>query len=206
MKRQIPIVLALLLGFALPMMAQNNKVEARIQLARDQYAKGLANIASVKPYMEEGVPNVNYLSVVRHQNWAGSGQCADKMDFYYEEVYEPDDEYQETPIAYRPVMIRRNKEMYEGGPALLEEYVFDDEGRPLFWFTSYFDWSIGHGGSRVELRQYYDEKGEVIRTICKTTDESGETKVCGKENFEDNLNRAIDDFNRFKSVFDAIYN
>lgn len=66
------VAVALLLCFALPMMAQNKKEEARVQLAREKYAEGLANIAAVKQYEADDIPAVNYTTVVRKQNWAGA--------------------------------------------------------------------------------------------------------------------------------------
>jgi hypothetical protein len=78
--------MALLLCFALPMMAQNKKEEDRIQLARDKYAEGLGLVSSNKQYEADEIPAVNYTSVVRKQNWAGGGQSVDKMDFYYNEI------------------------------------------------------------------------------------------------------------------------
>ena len=49
------VTMALLLCFALPMMAQNKKEEARIQLAREKYAEGLGLISSNKQYEEEEI-------------------------------------------------------------------------------------------------------------------------------------------------------
>ena len=150
--------MALLLCFALPMMAQNKKEEARVQLAREKYAERLEQIAEIKAYEEDEIPAVNYTSVVRKQNWAGGGQSVDKMDFYYHEI---EDDMEPYPVGYTLVMVRR---VYNAGSTdHFEEYVYDDEGNPLFWYKRY-------GYSKedmVELRGYYDANGQCIRTICK---------------------------------------
>ena len=97
--------MALLLCFALPVMAQNKKEEERVQLARDRYAAGLENIAINKQYEQDEIPAVNYTSVVRKQNWAGGGQSVDKMEFYYNEI---EDDMEPYPVGYSLVLVRRN--------------------------------------------------------------------------------------------------
>ena len=88
MKKQVVIVFLLLVNMAMPVAAQKNdkKVEERVQLARDRYAAGLEKIAINKQYERDKVPAVNYTTVTRQQNWAGSGMTTDKMEFYYTEI------------------------------------------------------------------------------------------------------------------------
>ena len=206
MRRNLICIAVLLLGFVLPAAAQNKNDEKRIQLARVKYAAALANIAAVRQYIEDDIPNVNYTTVVRQQNWSGSGQRADKMEFYYDEVYDSEEEYDPYPTSYRLVIVRRTNELSMGEPPAVEEYVYDDEGRPLFWFTKYDQWFEGRGMVKVELRQYYDEEGEAIRVICKAADENGQMKECAVDDFVFTLAHAVEDFARFKTIFDAIYN
>lgn len=62
MKKQIIIVLLLLVSIAMPVAAQktDKNLEERVQLARDRYAVGLENISINKQYEREEVPAVNY--------------------------------------------------------------------------------------------------------------------------------------------------
>lgn len=197
MKKQKILLLALLLGLVLPMMAQNKKVEDRIQLAREKYADRLAQIAQIKQYEEDEIPAVNYTSVTRKQNWAGGGPSVDKMDFYYHEIEEDMEPY---PVGYTLVMVRR---VYNSGSTNhFEEYVYDDEGNPLFWYKRY-----GYSKEEmVELRGYYDANGQCIRTICKRADENGEMKTCDlDEELEEVFSSTFDHFIALKAAFQAIY-
>lgn len=190
-------MMALLLCFALPMMAQNKKEEERVQLARDRYAAGLENIAINKQYEQDEIPAVNYTSVVRKQNWAGGGQSVDKMDFYYNEI---EDDMEPYPVGYSLVLVRRTYNV--GSTDHFEEFVYDNEGRPLFWFSRY-------GSAKdnmTELRGYYDANGQCIRTICKRADENGEMKTCDlDEEMEYAFSTVFDHFIALNAAFQAIY-
>ena len=189
--------MALLLCFALPMMAQNKKEEDRIQLARDKYAEGLGLISSNKQYEADEIPAVNYTSVVRKQNWAGGGQSVDKMDFYYNEI---EDDMEPYPVCYSLVLVRRNYNV--GSTDHFEEFVYDDEGRPLFWFSRYGS----DKDNMTELRGYYDYNGKLIRSICKKSDPNGEMKTCElDEDMEYAFSTVFDHFIALKAAFQAIY-
>lgn len=210
MKRQTIIVLALLLGFAMPVLAQGKtkKVEDRIQLAREKYADGLALI---NESVEEGF---NYATVVRNQNWAAIGQKIDSLEFYYHELRkEEEDPY---PGGYALRMVRRKFNITVRNH--LQEYLFDDQGRPLFYYTRFtelvdesdcgFPLYVNPevGLPQFELRLYYDEKGNVIRTIYKTLDENGKMKEISESQVKPIKGLFLDpDFTYVKSVFDAIY-
>ena len=197
MKKQMIFVLALLLGFVMPALAQNKKVEDRIQLAREKYAERLEHIAVVKEYEEDEIPAVNYTTIVRKQNWAGSGQMVDKMEFYYFEIEEDAEPY---PVGYTLVMMRRTYNI--GSTDYFEEYVYDDEGNPLFWFTRY-----GYAkDDMVELRGYFAADGTLVQTICKKADENGDMKTCGlEEDFNEAFADAQKHFGQFKKVFHDLY-
>ena len=189
--------MALLLCFALPVMAQNKKEEERVQLARDRYAAGLENIAINKQYEQDEIPAVNYTSVVRKQNWAGGGQSVDKMEFYYNEI---EDDMEPYPVGYSLVLVRRNYNV--GSTDHFEEFVYDNEGRPLFWFSRY-------GSAKdnmTELRGYYDANGKLIRSICKKSDPSGEMKTSElDEDMEYAFSTVFDHFIALNAAFQAIY-
>lgn len=199
MKKQTIIVLALVMGFALPVLAQSKskKGEDRIQLAREKYAERLEHIAFVKEYEEDEIPAVNYTTIVRKQNWAGSGQMVDKMEFYYSEIEEDAEPY---PVGYTLVMMRRTYNI--GSTDYFEEYVYDDEGNPLFWFTRY-----GYDkDDMVELRGYYNADGTLVQTICKKADKNGDMKTCDlEEDFEMAFADAQTRFGHYKKVFHDLY-
>lgn len=211
MKKQTIIILALLVGFAMPALAQNKnkKVEDRIQLAREKYAEGLALVAENE---EEGRPG--YATVVREQMWAAIGDKTDRMEFYYNELR--DEEENPYPDAYALRMVRRTYNITVRDH--LQEYLFDDQGKPLFYFTHFTELvdesdcgfplyvNAEVGLPEFELRLYYDEKGKVIRTIYKTLDENGKMKEISESQVEPIKGLFLDpDFTYVKKVFDAVY-
>ena len=208
MKKNIIIAMALLLGLALPSHAQKN-VEARVQLARERYAEGLDNIATNRAYEKDDIPAINYTTVLRQHNWPGSGMSNDKMEFYFNER---EDEMEPYQTSFDILMVRRTYNM--GNTAYFEEYVYDAEGNPLFWYT-YFGFKDGKNFiDKFELRGYYFADGTLARTICKKMDEKGEMKTCsvdelvyeyGEMTLASTFDHALEHFEELKTVFNALY-
>lgn len=204
MKRQTILLLMLLVGLAMPAMAQNKnkKVEDRILLAREKYADGLALIAA---NTIDDWSSLNYTSVVRHQNWAAVGEREDKMDFYYHEIEDEEDPY---PVGYALRMVRRTYNV--AARNFLEEYLFDDNEKPLFFFTHFTEMLNSVEDSfEFEVRYYYDENGNVIRSIFKMMDKNGKMKEITEKSHPEVV-KELDgitspQFNYVKKIFDAIY-
>ena len=204
MKKELFFIL-MLLGFALPTLAQN-KVEDRIQLARKLYAEGKDKIA----YNANKDTPYNYATVVRKQNWPATGQRTEETEFYYNEIEADDDPY---PVGYALCMVRNSYNLTVREHS--EEYLYDEKGCPLFYYIRYDD-NLSEDLdklAKIELRQYYDEEGKVLRTIYKISDESGKMKEITEKSHPEVvkscqflLNFAIDNFAHFKAMFDAIYN
>ena len=183
----LSILLLLSLGFG--MQAQNRKMEhPRVQLSREVYPQRLEHIAYVKEFESDGTPNVNYLTTVRQQNWAGSGQSVDRVEYYYKEIEE---ECEPNPLGYILLMVRRTYNM--GSQNVFEEFVYDDDGYPLFWYTKYgFE-----GEEQSELRGYYDVDGSLVKSLVKQGKGSGEVDAV-----YDNARKS---FSLFRQAFDALY-
>jgi len=211
MKKPILIVLLLMLSVAMPVAAQKNdkNTKERVQIARDRYAQGLEKISDTKQYESDGIPAVNYTSIVRKQNWAGAGMTNDKMDFYYNEI---EDEMEPNPVGYELLMVRRSYNM--GSMDYFEEYVYDTEGNPLFWYTQ-FGYKEGKSYyNKFELRGYYYADGSLAQTICKKMDDKGEMKSCSineplseysEATLESTFTHALDHFEELKTVFTTLY-
>lgn len=211
MKKQTVIILLLLLGLAIPAVAQkkDKKVEERVQLARDRYAEGLETIATIKDYEKNDIPAVNYTTVVRKENWGGSGMTVDKMEFYFNAL---EDEDESRPHGYTILMVRRTYNV--GSTDFFEEYLYDEDGNPLFWFTRYGFNSGSAYTYRVELRGYFAADGTLIRTICKKAGEDGTYQTCSvndrvndydEETLEAAFTRAQHRFQVLKNSFDTMY-
>lgn len=201
MRKQLLLVFMLLLGFSMPTMAQNKnpKVEERIQLARQKYSEG-------KDLVAQNAGNntpLNYTTVVRKQNWPATGQRVEETEFYYNEIGNEEDP---DTKGYALCMVCNTYNV--AAREYYEEYVYDDNGHPLFYYARYDEVNKG----KTELRQYYDEAGEVIRTIYKTSDKDGKMKeISGNstsevvESGKFMLRFVSDNFAHLKAVFDAIY-
>lgn len=206
MKKYFLIALTLF-GLFVPSFAQGDKkVEDRIQLARDKYAEGVALIAS---NMKEETPH-NYTTVVRQQNWPAIGEKVDKMEFYYNEIEDEDNPY---PAGYALRMVRHtyNVTVREH----LEEYLYDDDGKPLFFFMRYEEFfndvKLDYV-PKIEIRHYYDVEGNVIRSIYKMSDKNGKMQTITEKNnpeiFKEiswEIQSYPSDFTYLKKVFDTIY-
>ena len=82
----VATLLVTALGMQASPAAPNKNADKRVKLAREKYPQRLEAISSVKQYEKDEIPNVNYLTAVRQQNWAGSGQSKDKTEYYYTEI------------------------------------------------------------------------------------------------------------------------
>jgi hypothetical protein len=188
----------------MPTLAQNKnkKVEDRIQLAREKYAEGLTLIAenSADQYP------LNYTIVVRKQNWAAVGMRSDSIWFYYNELR--DDEEEPYPDGYALRMVHRTYNV--AARDYLEEYLFDDNGKPLFFFTHFTEMLSSIDDTfEFEVRYYYDENGKIIRSIFKLMDENGKMKEITSKSHPEVVQEldglTSPDFNYVKMIFDAIY-
>ena len=205
MKRKLLFVLVLLLGSSLPALTQNKdlKVEERIQLARTKYTEGKDLIAN---NTEKDKPS-NYTTMVRKQNWPTTGQRVEETEFYYNEIGNENEPYA-TGYALCMVCNTYNVAARE----YYEEYVYDDNGQPLFFYARYDEANLGYPG-KTELRQYYDAEGNAIRTIYKTSDKDGKMKE-SNENSDSEIVQSgkvmlrfvADNFAHHKAVFDTVYN
>ena len=92
----------------------------------------------------------------------------------------------------------------------LEEYLFDDNEKPLFFFTHFTEMLNSVDDSfEFEVRYYYDENGKVIRSIFKMMDKDGTMKEITSKSHPEIVKEldglASPDFDYVKKIFDAIY-
>lgn len=203
MRKQLLILFALLLGLVTPMAAQKNfKVDPRVKLAKQKYTERASYVLTMKEYEKDGIPSLNYTTVVRKQNWSGSGQMIDSMTFYYQEEYVDDTE--PYPSGYTLTIMCRAYNI--GSGEYFEQYIYDDEGNPLLWYShyGYFD---GKGYiNQFELQGCYAANGDLLEATCKKAEKGGELKDCElEETFEMAFDSAKKNFTLFKKVFNELY-
>ena len=189
MRTKMIVLAVTLLSVCAALSAQDkNAVDKRVQLARSLYPQRLEKIASVRQYERDEIPNVNYTTVVRKQNWAGAGQSADKTEYFYAEK---EAEGEPNPVGYVLLIVRRTYNM--GSRDVFEEFVYDDDGNPLFWFSK----SGYDGEKKVELRGYFSANGLLIRSLTKGTDD--------KELVQHDFDAAKKNILSYKKAFQTLY-
>ena len=191
------ILFLCLVALALPSRAQNND---RVKYIREEYTAAQNRITEITQYEKEEPAFKNYTTMTRYQNWSAVGPCHYTSKYYYDEVYA--DEFDPYPSSYAIVMVRNSFSVSDH--EVYEEYLYDKDGTPLFFFKSYVDTETD---KKTELRAYYDKDGKVIKTICKQVGDDGkmqETKSLPA--FQQMIDYGTTGFAYFKSIFDATYN
>ena len=186
-----------LMALVMPLKAQNND---RVNYIRDQYTAAQNKIKEITEYGSEEPAFKNYTTMTRYQNQSAVGACHYTSKYYYEEVYENDME--PYPSSYAVVMVLNSFSVADHD--VYEEYLYDSDGTPLFFFKSYYDYEAK---AKAELRAYYGNDGKVIKTICKTAGDDGkmkETKMISS--FQEKIDYAATGFAYFKKIFDDTYN
>lgn len=194
--KQILLFLCLV-ALALPSKAQDND---RVKYIRGKYTEAQNMIAEMTKNEKEEVAFKNYTTMTRYQNWSAVGACHYTSKYYYEEVYE--NEMEPYPSSYAVVMVRNSFSVADH--EVYEEYLYDQDGTPLFFFKSYYDMETD---KKTELRAYYDKDGKVIKTICKQAGDDGkmqETKMLPA--FQQMIDYDVTGFTYFKKIFDDTYN
>lgn len=188
MKTKSIVLSVLLVCICTALSAQENKADQRVKLARQLYPLRLDQVGTIKRYEEDGIPSINYLTSIRQQNWAGSGMSKDEMKYYYREI---EGEADPRPVDYVLLFIRRTYNM--GSMNVFEEYTYDDDGNPLFWFCRYgFE-----GQKRNEMRGYFDADGTPVRSLNKSD--------ATPEEINARFSAARKNFFLFKQAFNALY-
>lgn len=186
-----------LVALVMPAKAQNND---RIKYIREKYTEAQNKIKGITEYGSEEVAYKNYTTMTRYQNWSAVGPCHYTSQYYYDEIYEDDTE--PYPSSYAIVMVLNS--FMVAGYDVYEEYLYDNDGKPLFFFKSYYDNDVN---AKAELRAYYDKAGKVIQTICKTAGDDGKMKETTMQpSFQEMINYAETGFTYFKKIFNDTYN
>lgn len=127
------------------------------------------------------------------------------MDFYYNEI---EDDMEPYPVGYSLVLVRRTYNV--AGRDYLEEYIYDDNEKPRFFSTHFTEiLNSVDDSSEFEVRYYFDENGNVIRSIYKKMDQNGKMKEITSKSHPEAVEEidgyASPEFNYVKEIFKAIY-
>ena len=199
--KKIIVFVGLFIFAIAPMMAQNKTARndsEQMQYIRERYA---AEQILAEQSKDPDVPN-NYTMITRMENKAAVGQCKEQIEMYYDEIFENEEE--PYPSEYMLTFVRRSYNI--AARQFYEEFLYDTDGQPLFWFVRYDGFFSDDTSGKVEIRCYFRE-GKQFKTICKIADESGKMKETSyRSDFDEVCSSTLEHFQEFKALFDVYYN
>jgi len=199
------LTLLFLLGLVLPSIGQSRGADIKDRLAAIRESYSIAREAMTYNPIEDEGPALNSITMSRHQNMSAVGITHYETNFYYDEVFEDDEPY---PSGYTLNFVTYTHNI--AAAPITEEFLYNENGTPMFYFTSYYEYfyeSEQHAPAKAELRAYYDEKGNIIKTLFKVQEADG--KMTEAQSYPEFTNKIADakfGFDHFKAVFDAAMN
>ncbi len=196
--KKIFILIGFVLFALMPMMAQYGNDKERMEYVRERYATAQASAAQSK---DPEVPN-NYTTITRMENKAAVGQCKEVVELFYDEVHE--NEWEPYPSSYKLTLVRRSYNV--AARQFYEEFLYDVDGEPLFWFARYDGFFSDGTSGKVELRYYY-RQGKQSFSIYKIADEEGNMNLTPyRDEFDEVCSGVEERFEEFHELFDVYYN
>lgn len=200
MKRIVIVLIMLMLGACAN--AQNANVQTRVAEIRKMYNSEMEWINTMLG--DETIPDDYISAKVRHNN-AGSGQSDETIEFYFSDDFDEEIGYYVSSVNF----VRRTTVYTVSENKSYEEFLYDDEGLPAFYYTS-FPTYLKEGDDLVlkyvELRAYYD-KGVQIHTIFKVGDNASSLKeVSNTDELDDYLFRGFLQFGKLKDALNGMLN
>lgn len=195
-------IVLIILAFCIATHAQNADVQNKIAEIRKMYNNEMEWINTMLG--DETIPD-DYISAKVRHNHAGSGQSDETIEFYFSDDFDEEIGYYVSSVNF----VRRTTVYTVSENKSYEEFLYDDEGLPAFYYTS-FPTYLKEGDDLVlkyvELRAYYD-KGVQIHTICKVGDDKSSLKeVPLTEEIENQLFRGFLQFGKLKDALNGMLN
>lgn len=195
-------IVLIILAFCITTHAQNADVQNKIAEIRKMYNNEMEWINTMLG--DEAIPDDYISAKVRHNN-AGSGQSDETIEFYFSDDFDEEIGYYVSSVNF----VRRTTVYTVSENKSYEEFLYDDDGLPAFYYTS-FPTYLKEGDDLVlkyvELRAYYD-KGVQIHTICKVGDNASSLKeVSNTDELDDYLFRGFLQFGKLKDALNGMLN
>lgn len=178
--------------------AQSADVQAKIAEIRKAYNNQKEWIETM--LSDEYIPD-DYVSAKIRHNIAGAGQSDGTVDFYFNDDFDEDIGRYVSYLNF----VRRTIIYTIAESKTYEEYLYDDEGLPAFYYASFrtvMDSEVVY----VEMRVYYD-KGVQIHCICKVgKDMSSLKEVKANDEFVEYMAAGLQQFGTLKESFNKLMN
>ena len=199
MKKFILVFIIAILN--LTCLAQSDSEKAKIAEIRKMYNNEMEWINTMLG--EEAIPDDYITAKVRH-NLAGAGQAEETIEFFF------NDDFNEEVGTYvsRLNFVRKTEVYTISGHKKYEEFLYDKDGYPAFYYASFQTLCLQHRQHRwehVEIRAYYD-KGVLFHTICKVGNDESSLKEVASEDFEDSLFSGFLQFGKLKDALNGMLN
>ncbi len=200
MKRFSIVLIMLVLCIATH--AQNADVQNKIAEIRKMYNNEMEWINTMLG--DEAIPD-DYITAKVMHNLAGTGQAEETIGFFFNDDFDEDlGEYVSSLDFVRKTSVYTIAERKS-----YEEFLYDDDGYPAFYYTSFTTY-MEEGGhyveKYVEIRAYYD-KGVQFHTVCKVGNDKSSLKEAPlTEELENQLFLGFLQFGKLKDALNGMLN
>lgn len=183
--------------------AQQSKADKeRMSQIRAAYAEAVENARRTCMSDEETdyVPK-NYIKTTILHNVAGTGPSTETIEFFFEDDFNEDSGWYDSHLQF----VRRTKIYTIAELKEYEEFLYDSDGKPMFYFTSFPD-EIDDKDMLIEIRSYYEE-GMIFNIIFKSGENSSSMKQRDvPDGYMDLPTLGTNGFTRYKNIFDGLLN
>lgn len=200
MKRFSIVLIMLVLCIATH--AQDADVQNKIAEIRKMYNNEMEWINTMLG--DEAIPD-DYITAKVMHNLAGTGQAEETIEFFFNDDFDEDLGEYVSSLDF----VRRTTVYTIAESKSYEEFLYDDDGYPAFYYTSFTTY-MEEGGhyveKYVEIRAYYD-KGVQFHTVCKVGDDKSSLKEAPlTEELENQLFLGFLQFGKLKDALNGMLN
>ena len=192
----------LMLDISAGCFAQSDSEKAKIAEIRKMYSNEMEWINTMLG--DEAIPD-DYITAKVMHNLAGSGQAEETIEFFFNDDFDEELGKNVSSLDF----VRRTTVYTIAESKSYEEFLYDDEGFPAFYYTSfttYLEDGEHYVEKYVEIRTYYD-KGKLFHTICKVgNDKSSLKETPLTEDLDEYLFRGFLQFGKLKDALNGMLN
>lgn len=200
--KHLSLLIIISLICSLSFAQQNKSDKERMTQIRTAYAAAVENARRTCLSDEETdyVPK-NYIKTTILHNIAGSGPSTETIEFFFEDDFNEDSGWYDSRLQF----VRRTEIYTIAELREYEEFLFDSDGKPMFYFSSFPD-EVDDKDMLIEIRSYYED-GMIFNTIFKSGENSSSMK---QRDVPDGYmvlpTWGTNGFYRYKNIFDVLLN
>lgn len=200
--KHISLLIITLLISSLSFAQLSKSEKARMSQIRTEYAAAVENARrTCLPDEEIDYVPKNYIKTTVLHNIAGTGPGTETIEFFFEDDFNEESGWYDSRLQFvRRTQIYTIAELKE-----YEEFLFDSDGKPMFYFTS-FRGDVDGKDMLIEIRSYY-ENGMMFNIIFKCGEDSSSMKQRDvPDGYMVLTTWGTNGFLRYKNIFDGFVN